>query len=132
MFPLPIPNLSITQWIMVGMTVIILGLSGFSWMQGVRIDSLKNDVIVAKTDFKTCTAALDSQNQAITELNVKGEELKQKIADAHLINKEKEKETARLVSLIRSSNVPKDCPGALDHLSNFMKENATSWNSKPQ
>ena len=90
MFPLPIPNLSITQWIMVGMTVIILGLSGFSWMQGVRIDSLKNDVIVAKTDFKTCTAALDSQNQAITELNVKGEELKQKIADAHLINKEKE------------------------------------------
>lgn len=119
----------IKQYIYAAIAIIIVSMGFAIYIQSNTIDILEEKIKVKELQVGNFVKTIDDQNIAIERMKSAGTELSNKLIEAETNVKAKEKETARLVTLIRNAPVPKDCDGALGHMSQYMKESAEKWNS---
>jgi len=126
--------LDVKSWIIVGLTVALIGMWGFSQYKSIKIGHLENTISkkeVAiqqyKEDILGLTNAVKTQNAAVDALASKNKEFEATLDEAGAQNAKLSAQAERLISMVKKSHVPPDCKGATDHLNTFTKEFAKEW-----
>ena len=119
----------IKQYVYAAIAIIIVSMGFAIYIQSNTINILDEKIKVKELQVGNFVKTITEQNAAIEKMKSAGTDMSNKLIEAETIVKAKEKETARLVTLIRSAPVPKDCEGALGHMTQYMKESAEKWNS---
>jgi signal transduction histidine kinase len=119
----------IKQYVYAAIAIIIVSMGFAIYIQSNTINILDEKIKVKELQVSNFTKTIKDQNESIERMKTAGTELSNKLLEAETNVKAKEKETVRLVTLIRNTPVPKDCEGALGHMSQYMKESAEKWNS---
>jgi len=130
-------SLDFRYWIIIALSVVILGLLATIKVQSIRVDSMKNEaakqeIVIEqyKTNIVTLTDSVKKQNEAVEQLAVRNQEFESTLAAANDQNTKMNAQAGKLIAMIKSNYVPPDCKGATDHLDAFTKKFATEWNSK--
>lgn len=119
----------IKQYIYAAIAIIIVSMGFAIYIQSNTIDILEEKIKVKELQVGNFVKTVAEQNAEIEKMKSAGTDMSNRLIEAETIVKAKEKETARLVTLIRNTPVPKDCEGALGHMTQYMKESAEKWNS---
>lgn len=136
MIPFAIPAIlkaiSPTNWLIIGMGITIASLSTALWVQGVRLDSAKNEAKKQELISRECFASIDRQNLKIEELASTRINLEKDLGTAREINVSKSKELLVLLKAIKNKPIPKDSDikGQLEYIVNVTKEHAIKWNTQ--
>lgn len=124
-----VKGLSPTTWIIIGLGVVIAGLSTTLWIQNVRLDSANNEVTTLELQVKDFKNSIAKQNAGIKALADGNTQLKTQLDDAREANKKRQKELEQLLLKIKNQKVPADTQGRLNYILDTMTENSSIWNS---
>jgi hypothetical protein len=127
--------LDIKSWIIIGLSVALIGLWVTFQFQSIKVSSLKNDVAKKevvieqyKNNIVTLTGAVEKQNKAIDSLMDRNTEFEGALEGSAKQNARVSAEAERLIALLRKTKVPTDCSGATAHLNEFTVDFAKEWN----
>lgn len=136
-FLLFLKGLDFRWWIIIAMSVVMMGLFAGFKIQSIRVDSLKNDlakkdIVIEqyKNNIATLSDSIKKQNDAIVAMADQNKEFASTLAAANDQNERMNVQAGKLISMIKTAYVPPDCKGATDHLDAFSKNFAKEWNSK--
>ena len=127
--------LDIKSWIIIALAITIAGLMATVAYKNFKIRSLNNDVVAAvlatkieKQNVVTLRSSIDVQNKAVVDMSAKNHSLERSLVLAGEQNKKITERTSTLIKIIKSSAVPLDCIGAVNHLNKFTSDFAEEWN----
>ena len=137
-------SLSPTTWLSIGLGGVIIAMGIAMAFMNVNL-KFKEATIKAQEEEKrtlaltvdrltserdNCINAVDKQNAAVLDLEVKGNALQARLNKVATENKDKQRQIDELVKGIINKPVPKDCQGAMKELTVFVKKFADDWNAK--
>jgi len=127
--------LDFRSWIIIGLSVTVIGLWAGMSIKTVTVGKLKNEInekelVIEKykTDVLNLTEAVKRQNLAVEEMSKRNKDFEATLNEAGKQNAKLSASANKMIGMIKNSYVPPDCKGATDHLNTFTKEFGKEWN----
>ena len=121
-------KLSISQWIMIAMSAIILVLSGINQYKTYKIGSQAERIDALSIKIESLTESISKQNEGIKTLVEDGKRIQGNLQQAEINNKKRNADLRITINNLKSKEIPKDCSGAMAEAKSFMTKTASEWN----
>ena len=130
-------SLSPTQYLIIGLGLLVGFLSINLYTKNLRIEVLKNEVDKVKIEVDRLnlekTALIDTvnkQNSSILAMQSNAEKYTRSLASIIKQNESENIVTLAMLKQINETVIPKDCEGSTRVLNKFINEHSSEWNKK--
>jgi hypothetical protein len=121
-------KLSLTQWIMIAMSVAILVLLGTNQYKTYKIESQAERIDALSLKIDSLVESIAKQNDGIKTLVENGKKIQGNLHQAEINNVKRDAELQIMIGNLKNKTIPKDCSGAMAEAKSFISKTASEWN----